>query len=535
MTLPAFFGKGKGVLIDPEDCEYVGNFIITIQTSMELRNPPQELALYPSDGDDAVPYQNDCLMEDISLRPGYVTNSEQQPLLIKHLAKGWKESHLYNQDSADDTAPAIENDIGNPLSAMKLDADDKFCLTLGTFHQQFKFLDSVRSSKSQDKCFARSPHDIAWIIGPGGSGKTVTTLAYLSTIDRKKWAITWFHFQVYCSPVCVQYVDGEKRFKKIGYEITEDVTAILEDVGNQSYHVVFLDGFKVDSNFRHDPVMDVCVNWLKGNENKRRLVITSSGRPYSQATSADTLYIDAWTLDDYRNAVQCMNGFVNVNEYLNAVVHAKWTTQEEMIVSKYYFAGGDARLMFTFETDYIIEILKRAIMTNGRHVMTHISMYMKHGLNCGSEDVLTWKGTDDGSYKPAIFSQYAADQLALQELPCLAHQIATTYYQPSNPSSDHMLLQIFTNFQTGAVTDVWPKASYPDLVDPTNFSVDVVNICSKWWRPTRRHYGGYDGVYVDSWTCKICTGHSQRDMTTETGSISPLVEEIVSIAEDEDC
>jgi KaiC/GvpD/RAD55 family RecA-like ATPase len=35
--------------------------------------------------------------------------------------------------------------------------------------------------------------DLGWILGPPGTGKSTTALAFASTLDKKDWIVTWIH------------------------------------------------------------------------------------------------------------------------------------------------------------------------------------------------------------------------------------------------------------------------------------------------------------------------------------------------------
>ena len=52
-----------------------------------------------------------------------------------------------------------------------------------TFHGQFKFLQ--KRVIDHGAC--------GWILGPSGTGKGVTTLAFISALNYCEWVISWIH------------------------------------------------------------------------------------------------------------------------------------------------------------------------------------------------------------------------------------------------------------------------------------------------------------------------------------------------------
>jgi hypothetical protein len=63
-----------------------------------------------------------------------------------------------------------------------------------TFHEQFNFL----RERVINNCV------LGWILGPPGTGKSTTALAFASTLYKNDWIVTWMHLSRSKYPECVR-------------------------------------------------------------------------------------------------------------------------------------------------------------------------------------------------------------------------------------------------------------------------------------------------------------------------------------------
>jgi hypothetical protein len=89
-----------------------------------------------------------------------------------------------------------------------------------TFHEQFKFL---RERVVNNGVFG-------WILGPQGTGKSTTSLAFASTLDKNIWVITWIYLDIVNYPVCVRLEGDSKKSREIYVSIIDELFDILEEV-----------------------------------------------------------------------------------------------------------------------------------------------------------------------------------------------------------------------------------------------------------------------------------------------------------------
>ena len=101
-----------------------------------------------------------------------------------------------------------------------------------TFHDQFKFLRERVIEKDA----------LGYILGPPGTGKSMTSLAFVSVIQTLSpgWVVTWIHLYRDKAPVCVQFNGTSKKSCNLIDVKPETLMSVLDDV--KEHHLVVLDG-----------------------------------------------------------------------------------------------------------------------------------------------------------------------------------------------------------------------------------------------------------------------------------------------------
>ncbi|POM77626.1 Crinkler (CRN) family protein, partial [Phytophthora palmivora] len=124
-----------------------------------------------------------------------------------------------------------------------------------TFHRQFEFL--------RDKVLNEG--HLGWILGPPGTGKSITAMAFASTLDRSEWIVTWIHVGKFMDWQCVRLIGDERKTRFL--EIS-DVDEVLM-VDDKRHHVVLVDGWTAANEFME--LTRKCVRWfLHSNGVKQR-------------------------------------------------------------------------------------------------------------------------------------------------------------------------------------------------------------------------------------------------------------------------
>ncbi|KAJ3332569.1 hypothetical protein HDU76_013817 [Blyttiomyces sp. JEL0837] len=384
-----------------------------------------------------------------------------------------------------------------------------------SFRNQMAKLNSVLHETREKYLQRQNPYNVLWILGPPGIGKSVSSMAFLSTIDRALWTITLIHVGSYAMPtICVRYCGGTKYYTEIIHAQT--ISEILTDEEGKN-HIVFLDGLVTHhSNVHH---LTACVRWLRGDFGRHRLVITSASTSRGKTSlveddnlGVEEFFVDSWQLDDYLEAVKHEDFYQSVEKNLDACETAVDRTtstdmnvRTEFVKSKYYFAGGSAQFMFAYPTSTVITQLDSYVMA-GSDVLKYIGNPRGDYLN-GIVNSLFSSFVHERNWKLGIISQYAAFAIAIRQGPSFVQNIASALRFERNHSMDEGLLEmwLFASLRKGGVklyvhshdanpAVVWSEANIR-MFDPRNLST---GLCfNVWLKPITWNQGGYDAVFFD--------------------------------------
>lgn len=177
--------------------------------------------------------------------------------------------------------------------------------------------------------------------GPPGTGKSTEVWAWVLWKAKKDAiTVTWIHTTETCS-VEVVINGAENSITKGTYVLS------AESIGLSEGSLLVVDG--VIATY-HRTVSSACYSWAN-NETMRRFVLVSSASVVT-AVQEDIeanivrFTVASWILDQYREACANDNFFENVKAKLMCKDSVE--SKEELLLSKYYFAGGCARWMFEF-------------------------------------------------------------------------------------------------------------------------------------------------------------------------------------------
>ncbi|KAJ3291398.1 hypothetical protein HDU76_007291 [Blyttiomyces sp. JEL0837] len=420
------------------------------------------------------------------------------------------------------SSPAPEVSSYNPLSDELFQLDEQYTSDCGlrqqalllfprkAFRDQMAKLKSLLHDKRKNSSKGQNPYTYLWILGPPGTGKSTTTLAFLSTIDRCEWTITFIHLMGGGDYECAKYCGATKYGINPINSKDDNLKMLLEDEHGKK-HIVFLDGVIVGDN---PDIKVACQCWLRSDFDRHRLVVTSSMSSRGKANKDDDdkhgieeFFVDSWQLDEYVAAVQHENFFRRVEHNLDASIAMDTDKGDkvEMLKSKHYFAGGSSRFMFDYSTPTVVEQLNGAVAAVS-DVVPYITATSGDLAN-GVINRLFSRVVIKGVGKTGIISQYAASALAVQGGPSLVQNISNALQEMSNPWMNGWFLEMwfFANLQHGGLKlyvrpedlnpIAWPQSTV-NIFNPDDLSAGFC--MDTWLKPIKWNQGGYDAVFVDS-------------------------------------
>ncbi|CAM6100292.1 unnamed protein product [Calypogeia fissa] len=517
---PRFWLKSeRGLLVQVSTVGYeddnVGNFVKAIvecnvrRKQLELPEGPDRLTLHITETADAL--CDDLPLVHILTQPGYGENSAEKPLVVviqvEHQSKRPRLESSFQGRPISEEQPSsfVLSDFFLKDSGLMRETPYLFCRS--QFWKQFEFLDMVLHTRNPNARINGNPNYNGWILGSPGTGKSKTTLAFIATIDRVYWAITWIHLGTRRAS-CYRVVDNRIQILHAGQyrwqpEHIEQILLKESNVGR--HHIMVVDGIRNDD--RHRVVSQICEGWLGEKHEERRLVFVSSmasrGKSYPEEDSmagAKEFLVDSWSWDDYIHAVKNKDFYNNIRERLDSSGCEGLTSPEDLMKSKYFFAGGCPRLMFDYKTAEVMTILRNSL-TSVANLMQHVedqgerSEGVINRLLIGSYDGCGMRVT-------SIVSKYAATLVAMRLGPEIIERLSSVLTQSLNPSMRGWLVEMWFfaslprqdfTFTVNGEKTTWPKSTFVDF-DPR--SITKVPNDGVWWKPKKWNEGGYDAVYV---------------------------------------
>jgi hypothetical protein len=385
------------------------------------------------------------------------------------------------------------------------------------FQEQFKFL--------QQRVIKNNVQ--GWILGPPGTGKSTTTLAFASTLNKTDWTVTWIHLGRRKLPFCIRIEDGMKKTLKFHFSSSTSLQYVLmqslNTVDENKKHIVFLDGY-VMSKSNHDDLLTVCDRWRDEGKRNRRLAVICSMAARSKVNTVEDMidnvekfYVYSWDKEEYLLAIQHDEFFDNVQGALDAndksqeIEHqadpsTSSSLKADLIEAKFYYAGGSSRFMFDYPTSYVIEILLEAVES-----ATDVNMYATGMIGGQSDHVINRLYSlhlVDSKRVARSISQYAAFQLALKLGPDLIVNLARSTANDSNPAMEGWIFESFF-FSTLRKNGIelyeregdepylkWHKAEYKSVDTKLGVFPPLSHADGVWLKPIDWQQGGYDAIYI---------------------------------------
>eukprot|EP00291_Cryptomonas_curvata_P017287 CAMPEP_0172159958 /NCGR_PEP_ID=MMETSP1050-20130122/5280_1 /TAXON_ID=233186 /ORGANISM="Cryptomonas curvata, Strain CCAP979/52" /LENGTH=458 /DNA_ID=CAMNT_0012829645 /DNA_START=1044 /DNA_END=2417 /DNA_ORIENTATION=+ len=345
-----------------------------------------------------------------------------------------------------------------------------------------------------------------WILGSAGSGKSTAAFAFLtSQLDDKEWIFTWMYFDT-AQVLCVGFSNNQKKEFLLEYEDMPALQNYLVEGGDDKRHFLFLDGYVISGQNSKDirRFTNKCESWLLKNRNMRRLCIICSmstrgnyKMDEDEGQQVQVHTVSSWILEDYQLAFAQQQVIECYRKNLDAGIKGDCSPDtEQLVVSKFYFAGSCARNMFSYKSAEVINYLQPAIRS-----CTDIVPYVTYTLGAQSVDRLLSTTVESGYNVQSLVSRFVATEFSLKQGPGMVRRFAQTMCLSSNPDLDGLLFEMWFFALIGhdrlRLAPVWAFGRDRVLQFDPSKNVAIPAFNRVWYKPLKWNQGGYDAVHVD--------------------------------------
>ena len=364
---------------------------------------------------------------------------------------------------------------------------------------------------------------LGWILGAPGCGKSSAAFAFLtSELDNPDWRFTWIHME---SSIifCVSFDRNRSTAFKKDYDEVDSIKTYLRQSTGGKRHFVFLDGYYSvgSAAAKQQRVSDACENWLDQDRDNHRLCklcsMTTRGKTNMDEDwrkRVAVCRISSWTLNEYQKAFLQPEVEECYGDNLDSSMLKNSDQQElaDKVESKYYFAGGCARYMFSYPTVRVLENIREAISSCADiypYLSGEIGEQSVPAINRLLCIFVSQEG-EEPEMTTLIVSSYAASGIAVKQGPELIRRLAKFLNSAVNPVVQGVLFEMWffalirqrdvvlnregheVKFETAIIRNVNPLSQIP-----------VPSFSKIWFKPVKWNQGGYDAVHVDYDECLV--------------------------------
>jgi hypothetical protein len=352
---------------------------------------------------------------------------------------------------------------------------------------------------------------IGFIVGPPGTGKSLSTLCYLTQLDPSEWNVVWIHLGKYINS-CLS-MGSREYWNHIDLE-----TFVAPRVAGKRLFVC-LDGFKKTDG--HQKFLSrILIALTTGDRHLVCASVATLGKVNQEDAEVErhrTFFMPSWTRDDYEAAVADATFYEQVASALDATsanevnvdgAEEDWSEAEKKkhaLDLKFHYAGGSCRFMFQRTTDQVKQRLEKAVK-NARS-KANLVTYCSGDFHDDTINTLYGMADDEGERFPV--SSYAASLFAKETGVDSIAQLASRLNTSKNPAVDGHLMEwlflasvpkrVVKLFRDDDVTYELPRAPVLAFDPKKAFSVSGGRIKGNksWLQPLAWNQGGYDAVYFD--------------------------------------
>ena len=370
--------------------------------------------------------------------------------------------------------------------------------------EQFAVQMNFMKEKVMNSC------SIGWILGSPGTGKSCAAFSFLtSELDNNSWIFTWMYFDS-ARVRCVRFNKNQKEVTRLRYDLESLRKYLNVEGADGKKHFLFLDGY-VMSGPRSAKICefaDECEEWLLENRDMHRLCIICS-MSYRGKSKLDedrqkrieTLYVSSWMLNEYRKAFAEEQVLECFGENLDAGIEEEDPADiEQLVLSKFYFAGSSARFMFSCKTALVMKDLRSALKSCHDIVPYLDGTIGEQSILAVNRLLSTFVQSEDHVFH-SLVSRFVALELSLKQGPEMVKRIAQALRTSDNPALEEFLFEMWFFALIGREDlRLEPAGTYTNErvleLDPTK-NVDRPSANRVWYKPLKWNQGGYDAIHID--------------------------------------
>ena len=437
------------------------------------------------------------------------------------------------QNSPTEYCEAIQYEAG--MNFLRI--DEKYLKGSGLSQQNFLYLrsDVVKLFGTLRNKVIRDS-SICYVVGPPGVGKSFATYVFICTLLNQNCVITWIYFRTFSGVHYVRFQGHQKSSGVVPTESESFKAFLAEGDRETKTHILVLDGFTEKDRGTYAAIEKGCQNWVAANRKERRFIAVTSLGSHPRMHDQEKVDLDlqifsvySWTksecieaakIDAFFDLVQNnLDGHLTKDPY-RTVSEIAVPTRDEIIESKFFFAGGCARYMFDYRTNQVIsEILEHT--ENCEDFFPYLSGTHGHSAEGAVNHLLS-------SYPNPVFpetssrisvpvSEFAATLIADKMGPALILKLRSSLKTEKLPSMDGQLFEmfVFAKLQCSGICFLekwavdrrlswmrrWSPGFWPAMrilsFDPLKSQPPILQECGTWLRPLKWMQGGYDVVYVN--------------------------------------
>ncbi|OQR92669.1 crinkler (CRN) family protein, partial [Thraustotheca clavata] len=361
------------------------------------------------------------------------------------------------------------------------------------FHKQFEFLYDAVLNKGQ----------IGYILGPPGTGKSTTAMAFALTVDRSEWLIIWLHVEKDEHPRCVCLIDNEKKSRVVQMKkIEEEILNNVCHFGPNKKQLLIIDGVVAATEFSE--LTRSVRHWFNDDCENRRLAFVCSAASRGKVAEGTTaegnikeFFVYSWTLNEYFDVIKNPDFCKEVAPLLNAPVAASLNAPvdiikfTELVELKYHYAGGSCRYMFNYTVAQVEEL---------EDPMTYSSARL-NSSSCINRLYAMFENLNRGGYVSRCISRYAATLIGITCGPDGIKKFMSAQQNNLNPALNGWRTEMvfFSSLTHGSLELVDAKGNLLQTWQGQNIvSTDEIPVLSSpepvWIKPAKWNQGGYDAI-----------------------------------------